>query len=93
MMSNQLGPNDLELLTTVQRRQLATPLLLFLAAHRPLTFTGGQVLYVLAPLCALLGWEGVEKWASLLSAPDANRRLTLLLTALLSATQPAKTPN
>jgi hypothetical protein len=75
-------PNSLELLaSTVHRRQLTTPLLLLLASHRPLTFVSGQLLYTLAPLGSLLGWESVSQWAALLSAPDANQRLTLMLTA------------
>ncbi len=74
-------PNGSELLaSTVQRRQLTTPLLLLLASHRPLTFVSGQLLYALAPLASLLGWEDVNQWAELLSAPDASQRLTLILT-------------
>jgi hypothetical protein len=80
-MANDLGPTDLELFaTTVHRRQLTMPLLLLLASHRPLTFVTGQLLYALAPLGALLGWESASDWAALLSAPDANQRLTKLLT-------------
>lgn len=75
-----IGP-DLEVLAgTVHRRQLTTPLLLMLASHSPLTFVAGQLLYALAPLGLLLGWEGVNSWAALLSAPDATTRLTKLLT-------------
>jgi hypothetical protein len=73
-------PRTLESFTsTVHRRQLTTPLLLWLMGHRPLTFISGQMLYVLAPLCALLGWEESSEWAALLSAPDANQRLTTML--------------
>lgn len=75
-------PSELEVLTsTVQRRQLTTPLLLLLASHRPLTFVTGQLLYALAPLGLLLGWENASNWAALLSAPDANQRLTAMLEA------------
>jgi hypothetical protein len=75
-----LGPSDWEVFaTTVQRRQLTTPLLLLLASHRPLTFVTGQLLYTLAPLAALMGWAEAGDWAALLSAPDANQRLTELL--------------
>jgi hypothetical protein len=81
-------PSDLELLTKVlHRHQLATPLLLMLASHRPLAFVTGQLLYGLAPLGLLLGWESVTAWASLLSTPDAAQRLTTLLT-----TSPAISP-
>lgn len=58
-----------------RQRQLHTPLLLLLASHQPLTFITGQLLYALAPLCLLFGWEEVNGWAKLLSAPDANRRI------------------
>jgi hypothetical protein len=67
------------LLMTLRRRQLATPLLLILAGHRPLTFLAGQALYAAAPLGALLGWENVEGWAELLSAPDAGQQLEAAL--------------
>jgi hypothetical protein len=74
-------PTELEALATlVQRRQLTTPLLLFLASHQPLAFVTGQVLYVLMPLGLLLGWENIGDWAALLSAPDASKQLTASLT-------------
>jgi hypothetical protein len=72
---------DLESLTaTLHRRQLTTPALLLLAGHRPLAFVTGQLLYALAPLGLLLGWESVTDWAALLSAPDGTKRLTASLT-------------
>lgn len=77
-----LEPNDLaRLVAAVQRRQLVTPLLLLLASHQPLTFVMGQLLYALAPLGSLLGWEYANAWAAFFSAPDANRRLTTILAA------------
>ena len=75
----------------VQRRQLTTPILLFLAAHRPLTFVTGQLLYMLAPLCALFGWQEIDEWAALLSAPDANHHLTRLVEPPVTLAQ--VTPN
>jgi hypothetical protein len=63
----------------IHSRQLSTTLLLLLASHRPLTFITGQLLYALAPLGALVGLERIDAWAALLSAPDANARLTTLL--------------
>jgi hypothetical protein len=63
----------------IHRRQMSTTLLLLLASHRPLTFFTGQLLYALAPLAALVGLERIDAWAALLSAPDANARLTALL--------------
>jgi hypothetical protein len=56
----------------MQRRQLTTPLYLFIAGHRPLAFYAGQLLHLLAPLALLGGWEGVNRWAELLSAPPAQ---------------------
>lgn len=83
-------PEGLEQLTEAARqRQLHTPLLLLLASHQPLTFIAGQMLYALAPLCLLLGWEDVNGWAKLLSAPDANRRITGALQR--TQTQPPET--
>ena len=88
-----LMPTDLELLAaTVQRRQLTTPMLLLLASHNPLAFVAGQLLYAIAPLGLLLGWESVTRWAALLSAPDATRRLTTLLTPPDSTTPDLTTP-
>jgi hypothetical protein len=74
-------PTELEMLTeTLQRRQLTTAALLLLEGHRPLAFVTGQLLYALAPLGLLLGWESVTNWAALLSAPDGPQRLTAQLT-------------
>ena len=76
-----MEPQEATTLTAaIQRRQLVTPLLLLLAGHRPLAFVGGQLCYALAPLCALLGWQGCGHWAALLSAPDAYPRIAQLLT-------------
>jgi hypothetical protein len=77
---NEFQESAAAIASGVQRRQLTTPLLLFLAAHRPLTFLGGQLLYLLAPLCELFGWQAIGDWAALLSAPDAGQRLDKLLT-------------
>lgn len=74
--SAQIGPSDLaQMASIIHSRQLATPLLLLLAGHRPLTFVAGQLLLALAPLCALLGWEKANEWADFLSAPNANQHL------------------
>jgi hypothetical protein len=73
-------PTELEEFTKlVQRRQLTTPLLLLLASHHPMAFLTGQVLYGLMPVGLLLGWESIGDWAALLSAPDASKRLTAIL--------------
>jgi hypothetical protein len=63
------------LLRAAVDRQMTTPLLLFIAGHRPLAFFAGQALYLAAPLAALLGWRAAESWANLLSSPDAMRTL------------------
>jgi hypothetical protein len=76
---SQGAPNVEEVTALLHRRQLATPLLLLLASHRPLTFVAGQLLYLLAPLGALLGWEEIDTWAAMLSAPDAHARLSASL--------------
>lgn len=86
-----IGPSDLaQIASVIHNRQLATPLLLLLAGHRPLTFAAGQFLLTLAPMCALLGWEKANEWADFLSAPNANQHL---LAALNSQTiDPNATP-
>lgn len=65
-------------------RKLTTPLLLFLAGHRPLAFFAGQALYMAAPLVALVGGRRADAWADLLSAPDALHTIEM---ALLAATR------
>lgn len=77
--------SDLDRLArAVADRKLTTPLLLFLAGHRPLAFFAGQALYMAAPLAALAGWRGAAAWADLLSMPDT---LHTLEQALLAATR------
>lgn len=63
------------LIARIADRQMATPLLLFVAAHRPLAFFAGQTLYAAAPLAALMGWRQVDAWAAWLSEPDAAATL------------------
>ena len=55
-----------------QRRQMSTPLLLFVSGHAPLAFIAGQALYVVAPLASLLGWDTPQAWAATLSLPHAG---------------------
>ena len=78
-LDSQLDSHLDSFTSTVHRRHLTIPLLLLLAGHRPLTFFAGQLLYGIAPLCALLGWQEADAWAALLSAPNANQQLTTLL--------------
>jgi hypothetical protein len=82
MLSDKNVLSSAGLTSAIARRQMSTPLLLMLAGHRPLTFVTGQMLYLFAPCAAILGWEGITEWAALLSAPDANQRLTAMLTTL-----------
>ncbi len=51
-------------------RGVAAPMLLFVAAHRPLAFAVGQLLHLAAPTASLLGLSGCSDWAALLSHPD-----------------------
>lgn len=61
------------------RRQFATPLLLFVAGHRPLAFFAGQLLYAAEPLGALLGLPAWTQWAALLSDPAQTDHLIATL--------------
>lgn len=61
-------------------RRLATPALLFLAAHRPLAFLTGQALHGLQPLAELLNVDVCGEVAAVLSAPNAAHRLEVALT-------------
>lgn len=63
------------LLHSIQRHEMATPVLLFLAGHRPLAFVMGQLLHVAAPMADLLGWTGCDDWATILSEPDGPSTL------------------
>lgn len=75
-VSTEIEPSDLaQVAVLIHSRQLATPLLLLLVGHRPLTFITGQLLLALAPMCALLGWEKADAWATFLSAPNANQQI------------------
>ena len=71
------------------RREVALPLLLFVAGHRPLAFVVGQLLYLGLPGAVVLGWPHLGDWAALLSHPHGP---PLLEQALLLAT-PLKTEN
>ncbi|CAN5784341.1 hypothetical protein BH10CHL1_BH10CHL1_22820 [soil metagenome] len=56
-------------LQALEARALILPCLLFVASHRPCAFVVGQLLYVIAPLAALLGSQTWQDWAGLLSEP------------------------
>ena len=76
---------------SLARRNLAGPLLLFAAGHRPLAFVAGQMLHLMDPLVGLLGigaWDReAGAWADLLSRPDGPDQLAA---ALEEARHPAK---
>ncbi len=55
---------------TLAQRELTLPCLLFVVSHRPCAFVVGQLLYVLAPLAAILGQPVWQDWAALLSQPN-----------------------
>lgn len=61
------------------RHQFATPLLLFVAGHRPLAFFAGQLLYAVEPLGAIIGLPIWTHWAILLSDPAQTDQLIATL--------------
>jgi hypothetical protein len=69
------------LAASIHQRNMATPVLLFAAAHRPLAFAAGNLLAVAAPLAAVLGMPHVQQWAELLTAPEGIARLQAELEA------------
>jgi hypothetical protein len=54
----------------LDEQQLLTPALCFLASHQPLALVAGQLLYLLAPLAALLDRPTWKAWAALLTDPN-----------------------
>ena len=55
---------------TLAQRELTLPCLLFVVSHRPCAFVAGQLLYLLAPLAAIVGQSAWQDWAALFSQPD-----------------------
>lgn len=70
------------------RHRMALPALLMVVGHRPLAFIGGQLLYVLAPLAAILGISACGHWAELLSEPGGTARLEQLLEQMTDECEP-----
>ncbi len=70
-------------LSAIGRRRMVLPAVLLLAGHRPLAFTFGQLLLILQPLAALLGSDGLDSWARLLTHPGGPAALSERLAALL----------
>lgn len=73
-------PNLERTAQTLAEYNLALPCLLFVMSHRPCAFMTGQLLYVIAPLAALLGFSGCQAWAALLSQPEGVQQLEQALT-------------
>ncbi len=70
-------------LSAIGDRRMVLPAILLLAGHRPLAFTVGQLLLILQPVAALLGTNGLEPWARLLTHPGGPAALSDRLAALL----------
>ncbi|MFN8488543.1 MAG: hypothetical protein U0350_13165 [Caldilineaceae bacterium] len=69
-----------QVVQTMAEYNLALPCLLFVVSHRPCAFLTGQLLYVVAPLAALLGFSACQEWAALLSQPEGVLWLEQALT-------------
>ena len=72
-----------ETLSAIRQRRMVLPAVLFLAGHRPLAFTFGQVLLILQPLAVLLGSRGLDPWVRVLTHPGGPPALTDRLAELL----------
>jgi hypothetical protein len=60
----------------IKRMGLQVPAILFLEAHKPLAFIGGQALFFSAPFLGLLfGFQNVSLFADILSRPGGMERL------------------
>lgn len=60
----------------IKRMGLERPAVLFLEAHKPLSFIGGQFLYFSLPFLGLLvGFQNVSTFAKILSTPGGVERL------------------
>ena len=70
-------------LSAIGNRRMVLPAILLLAGHRPLAFTFGQLLLILQPLAALLGSDGLDPWARLLTHPGGPAAISERLAALL----------
>lgn len=60
----------------IKRMGLQMPAILFLEAHKPLGFIGGQVLYFSLPfLGVIFGFQNVSLFAKILSTPGGVEKL------------------
>lgn len=82
MNRDQLPPTTEHLLQTIAQRNMALPVLCLVASHRPLAFVTGQLLYLVAPLAALLGQPICSEWAALLSHPQGIKLIEERLTKM-----------
>lgn len=68
--------------STISRRGLQAPTLIFLEAGHPVTFLGGQLLWVAQPALSLfMPAKMVTQVAELLEDPEAVQALTAILRA------------
>ena len=72
-----------ETLSAICQRRMVLPAILFLAGHRPLAFTFGQLLLILQPLAMLFGSKGLDAWVRVLTHPSGPPALTDRLAELL----------
>ncbi len=74
-MSAKITPRIRQTMQEAANRGLSGPLLLFMAGHRPLAFVASQLLTLVAPTAALIGYPELQEWAELLSDPHSLDRL------------------
>lgn len=92
-LSAALQAEPLPGLDFLARRRMILPVLLLLAAHRPLAFVIGQSLWLCSPVELLFPQAALGQWAALLSRPDSGTILEVLLEqALAEASAPAGEP-
>lgn len=71
MPTEPLTTNLQPTIDRLAQRELIAPALLLLASHRPLAFVAGQMLHLVTPVGAMLGYgDALNSWAELLSAPQ-----------------------
>lgn len=89
----ELQAKPLPGLKFLAQRRMILPVLLLLAAHRPLAFVIGQSLWLCSPLELLLPQAGLGRWAALLSHPHSGLALEALLAqSLAESPSPAGEP-
>lgn len=76
-------PSFEQTVQTLAESDLALPCLLFVVSHRPCAFMASQLLYLIAPLAAMLSVSACQEWAALLSQPEGVRQLEQALSSLV----------